>query len=146
MVGQAPGEWTGIKIGVDFDGTIVENDFPRIGKPVDGAISALKYFQRVGATLILWTVRDGKYLAEAVAYLKENDVVCDQVNPNPPNDFSTSIKLYCDVLIDDQALGAPLIWPMNGAAPYINWNMVRVAIPKRVSYRLSHAKRNPERT
>ncbi len=48
-------------IAVDFDGTIVDHQFPEIGKAVPGAFDWLKRFKEAGATLILWTMRsDGQ--------------------------------------------------------------------------------------
>ena len=47
-------------IAVDFDGTIVTHDYPRIGKPIPFAIDTLKKLQADGHQLILWSVREGK--------------------------------------------------------------------------------------
>ena len=53
-------------IAVDFDGTIVEHRYPSIGKERDGAIDTLRKLAREGNRLILWTVREGELLQEAV--------------------------------------------------------------------------------
>jgi len=63
-----------LKVAVDFDGTIVENKFPAIGKPMLFAFETLKAMQQKGMLLILWTVRKGKELDEAVAFCRENGV------------------------------------------------------------------------
>ena len=47
-------------IAVDFDGTIVEHEFPDIGPPVPGAIESLKRFQDAGVKIILWTTRSNQ--------------------------------------------------------------------------------------
>ena len=46
-----------LTIAVDFDGTIVENRFPEIGKPILFAFESLKKLQDEGHRLILWTYR-----------------------------------------------------------------------------------------
>ena len=95
-------------IGVDFDGTIVQHRFPAIGEPVPGAIETLKKLVARGDRLILWTMRDEQYLADAANYCEENGVELWGVNENPEQDWSYSPKAYCHVYIDDAALGCPL--------------------------------------
>ena len=53
-------------IAVDFDGTIAEDRYPGIGKPMPFAFETLKMLQSDGHRLILWTYRTGKKLNEAV--------------------------------------------------------------------------------
>ena len=53
-------------IAVDFDGTIVEDAYPQIGKPIIFAFETLKKLQEKGHRLILWTYRSGSKLDEAV--------------------------------------------------------------------------------
>lgn len=55
-------------IAIDFDGTIVEHRYPAIGKEIPFAIETLKRLQEERHRLILWTVREGKLLDEAVAF------------------------------------------------------------------------------
>ena len=55
-----------LRIAVDFDGTLVENEYPDIGKPKLFAFETLKALQEKGFRLILWTVRSGKELDDAV--------------------------------------------------------------------------------
>ena len=43
-------------IAVDFDGTIVEHEYPKIGRPIPFAIETLLQLQQDGHILILWTV------------------------------------------------------------------------------------------
>ena len=47
-------------IAVDFDGTIVEDAFPKVGEPMIFAFDTLKRLQSEGHRLILWTYRSGK--------------------------------------------------------------------------------------
>ena len=67
-------------IAVDFDGTIVEHEYPKIGKEMLFAFDTLKLLKDKGNKLILWTYRSGKYLDEAVEYCKENGLEFYAVN------------------------------------------------------------------
>ena len=53
-------------IAVDFDGTIVEHRYPHIGKEKPFAVQTLKQLIADGHQLILWSVREGRLLDEAV--------------------------------------------------------------------------------
>ena len=67
-------------IAVDFDGTVVEDRYPAIGKPMPFAIETLKMLQADGHRIILWTYRHGKKLDEAVEFLKsQGDLLCRQL-------------------------------------------------------------------
>lgn len=56
-------------IAVDFDGTIVEHRYPSIGREIPFAIDTLKKLSSERHKLILWSVREGKLLDEAVAFV-----------------------------------------------------------------------------
>lgn len=56
---------------VDFDGTLCENKYPEIGHPNKGLIDFLKIEKQYGAEIILWTMREGETLEQAVAWCKE---------------------------------------------------------------------------
>ena len=74
------------RIAVDFDGTIVENKYPKIGKPLPFAFETLKAFQKKGCVLILWTCREGELLDEAVEFCRRNGVEFYAVNQNHPEE------------------------------------------------------------
>jgi len=100
-------------VAVDFDGTIVEHEYPKIGKPIQGAISTLKKIHAAGHKLILWTYRNGETLFEAVEYCKKNGIELHAVNASTPDgeirdDESRLIK--ADVFIDDRNIGGLLPW------------------------------------
>jgi len=100
-------------IAVDFDGTIVEHKYPEIGKEMLFAFSTLKALQQKGHKLILWTIRTGPLLQEAVDYCKENGVEFYAVNNNYPEEIldpSTSRKLNVDLFIDDRNIGGFIGW------------------------------------
>ena len=97
-----------MKIAVDFDGTIVEHKYPRIGKPVLFAFDALKELQKRGHKIILWTYRSGRQLQEAVDYCKENGIEFYAINKSFAEEQfendTTSRKIDADLFIDDRNL------------------------------------------
>ena len=101
-------DFTGIKIAVDFDGTIVEHQYPEIGKEKLFAFQTLKELEKRGARIILWTFRTGKELEEAVSFCRKNGVEFYAVNKNYPEevqDESVSRKIDVDIYIDDKNIG-----------------------------------------
>lgn len=100
-------------IAVDFDGTIVEHRYPEIGRELMFAFQTLKMLQAEGHLLILWTIRHGKELNEAVEYCRKNGVEFYAVNSNYPDevfDGTTSPKVNADIFIDDRNVGGFLGW------------------------------------
>ena len=99
---------TGVIIAVDFDGTIVEHNYPDIGKEMLFAFITLKQLEKRGARLILWTFRNGKELEEAVEYCRKNGIEFYAVNKNYPEeiyDETVSRKINADIYIDDKNIG-----------------------------------------
>jgi hydroxymethylpyrimidine pyrophosphatase-like HAD family hydrolase len=97
-----------VKIAVDFDGTIVEHEYPGIGKEKLFAFQTLKELEKMGARLILWTIRTGKELDEAVEYCRKNGIEFYAVNKNYPEeifDETVSRKIDADIFIDDKIVG-----------------------------------------
>jgi hypothetical protein len=100
-------------IAVDFDGTIVEDSYPSIGKPRLFAFDTLKKLQEKGHRLILWTYRHGRALDEAVAFCKENGINFYAVNKSFPEeifDDKYSRKVNADLFIDDRNYGGMVSW------------------------------------
>ena len=100
-------------IAIDFDGTIVEDAYPEIGKPQLFAFETLKRLQNDGHRLILWTYRCGRKLDEAVAFCKENGVEFYAVNNSFPNENfqgKESRKIGADIFIDDRNIGGFIGW------------------------------------
>lgn len=101
-------------IAVDFDGTIVSHAYPKIGKPVPFAIDTLRKLQQEGKhQIILWTVREGELLREAVDYCRQRGLEFYAVNANyPEEDIShpSSRKVVADLYIDDRNLGGIPDW------------------------------------
>ena len=98
-------------VAIDFDGTIVEDAYPNIGKPKLFAFETLKRLQDDGHRLILWTYRYGSKLEEAVLFCEERGISFYAVNKSFPEeefDANASRKIYADIFIDDRNLGG--IW------------------------------------
>lgn len=101
-------DFSGIKIAVDFDGTIVEHEYPEIGKEKLFAFLTLKELNKKGARLILWTFRTGKELEEAVEFCRKNGVEFYAVNRNYPEEVvneTVGRKIDADIFIDDKNIG-----------------------------------------
>jgi hydroxymethylpyrimidine pyrophosphatase-like HAD family hydrolase len=99
---------TNIKIAVDFDGTIVEHQYPEIGKEKLFAFRTLKELEKMGARLILWTFRTGKELDDAVEFCRKNGIEFYAVNKNYPEeimDDTVGRKIDADIYIDDKNVG-----------------------------------------
>ena len=95
-------------IAVDFDGTIVEDAYPRIGKPQIFAFEALKALHQERHRLILWTCRQGRSLEEAVDFCRDHGVEFYAVNSNYPGEVrqpNDTPKIVADIYIDDRIIG-----------------------------------------
>ena len=102
-------------IAVDFDGTIVEHRYPKIGEERPFAIETLKMLIRDHHQLILWSVREGELLDEAVQWCRERGVEFWAVNRDYPEEEARhnqhfSRKLKADIFIDDRNLGGLPDW------------------------------------
>ena len=103
-----------LTIAIDFDGTIVENLYPKIGEPMLFAFETLKKLQADGHRLILWTYRSGKRLDEAVQFCSDNGIIFYAINDSFPEEEYTnntaSRKIHADLFIDDRNIGGFLGW------------------------------------
>ena len=100
-------------IAIDFDGTIVEDNYPQVGKPMLFAFETMKRLQKDGYRLVLWTYRSGPKLNEAVAFCKERGVEFYAVNNSFPNErynSKDSRKIGADIFIDDRNIGGFIGW------------------------------------
>lgn len=112
--------------GIDFDGTIVEEKFPAIGKPIKETIKFINNLQWEGHKWILITMREGELLDNAVGWLMSQGLKPDAINDNLPARIekwgNNPRKIYADVYIDDHNAGGlylpkvgsycknPIIW------------------------------------
>lgn len=119
---------------VDFDGTIVDHRYPDIGAPVPFAIESMKNWVARGARIILFTMRSGEELQQAVDYLRNLGVSLHGVNRNPDQDsWTTSPKAYGHVYVDDAAFGCPLIRQDGFSRLCVDWSIVGPEITKRLT-------------
>lgn len=117
------------KLAIDFDGTIVEDAYPKIGKPNIFAFETLKKLQSEGYRLILWTYRSGKYLEEAVEFCRKNGVEFYAVNSSFEGEIfdreTQSRKIDADLFIDDRNLGG-----------FPGWGEVYNIISEKIEFRV----------
>lgn len=102
-------------IAVDFDGTIVEHRYPEIGRELPFATQTLKMLIEEHHKLILWSVREGELLDQAVEWCRQRGVEFYAVNRDFPEEDEEknkhySRKLKADVWIDDRNVGGLPDW------------------------------------
>lgn len=108
-------------IAIDFDGTCVTHEFPKIGRDI-GAAFVLKKLIEKGHNLILYTMRSGKALDEALKWFSNNDIELYAVNENPEQKtWTASKKVFAHMYIDDSALGCPLMRLNEDERPFVDW-------------------------
>ena len=106
-------------IAIDFDGTVVTHEYPKIGKDI-GAIHVLKKLVENGHKLILFTMRSNNELIDSINWFEGNDIQLYGINTNPnQKSWTSSPKAYAQLYIDDAALGVPLCY--DDERPYVNW-------------------------
>jgi hypothetical protein len=103
-------------------------EWPKIGEPVPMAIETNKEWVSRGMRIILWTVRDGQYLEDAVKYCEDAGIELYGINKHP-NGWSDSPKAYAHYYIDDMAVGCPLI-NYNGYK-VVDWAKVKELLKDR---------------
>ena len=101
-------------IAVDFDGTIVHHRYPKIGDEIPFATETLRLLLRDRHRLILWTVREGRLLDEAVEWCRARGVEFYAINRDFPEEDATgsgfSRKIKADLFIDDRNFGGLPDW------------------------------------
>lgn len=129
-------------IAVDFDGTCVTHEFPKVGKDI-GAAPVLKMLLAKGHKLILNTMRSTKdagganigvdgnvlktnVLQDAIDWFKFNGIDLYGINVNPTQKhWTSSPKVFAHLYIDDAALGCPLCFNPNiSQNPFVDWRVI----------------------
>ena len=88
-----------IVIGLDFDGTCVQHEFPIVGKDI-GAIPVVKrLIKEFDVKIVLNTMRDGKYLEDAVDWFKKNSIPLYGINVNPEQLKWTKVQKFMQIYI-----------------------------------------------
>lgn len=107
---------------IDFDGTCVEHDYPNVGDELPHCADVLRALAARGAKLILWTMRSGTHLDEAVEWFSQRDIPLWGVNENPSQkSWTSSPKVFAHVYLDDAAFGAPLTIKVDADRPHFDW-------------------------
>lgn len=100
-------------VAIDFDGTIVEDRYPEIGKLIDGAREVINKLYDEGYEIIIWSCRARVGKARAIEFLAKNGIKYHRFNESSPanlkqyNNVDTR-KVYADLYIDDKGLMKPL--------------------------------------
>ena len=133
---------------MDFDGTIVTHEYPAIGEELPFATETLRMLARDGHQLILWSVREGRLLQEAVDWCKERGVEFWAVNRDYPeekveNNNHFSRKLKADLFIDDRNVGGLLEWGQIYHMIHDNYSLKEV-ICERVKEQLFATESRPK--
>ena len=92
-----------MRIALDFDGTVVEQSYPGIGKELPGAIDTLLRIQELGGRFFLWTCRGGQELEDAQKFLLSRGIAL-----RIPYYLAGAAKPLADLYIDDCGFGAPV--------------------------------------
>ena len=134
---------------VDFDGTCVSHEFPKMGKDI-GAVPVLKKLIKSGHNIILFTMRGnnegctfskhgeivcqpGYFLQEAIDWFSENNIPLHGINENPDQRcWTNSPKAYGQLYIDDNSLGCPLKHDSRvSEKPFVDWVSVEILLKSR---------------
>ena len=118
-------------IALDFDGTVVTQDFPEVGREIQAVPWLRKIQNSYNVSFILNTMRSGETLKEAEKWFERNKINLYGVNVNPDQkDWTTSPKLYAHLYVDDKSLGSPTVIPDGflSSKPYIDWSLAGPAI------------------
>lgn len=106
-------------IAVDFDGTVVKHKYPSVGETLEGSVETLKKLVDKGHRIVLWTMRHGKELEDAVRWYEQNEIPLFGINVNPEQtSWTESPKAYAQIYIDDSALGCPMKFDRE-----MNWHV-----------------------
>lgn len=93
---------------IDFDGTIVEHKYPKIGDLLPGARRIINALYNKGHYIIIWTCRLEPELTEMINFLKTMRIKYHKVNENAPLKllgYKPDPKVFANVYIDDLNLG-----------------------------------------
>ena len=96
-------------LALDFDGTIVENTYPQIGKLKLNAKEIINLLHEEGHEIIINTCRAGIYEGHVYTFLQEQGIHYDYINSNLPHQIESfkqdCRKISADIYIDDKSLG-----------------------------------------
>lgn len=109
---------------IDFDGTVVTHEYPRVGVNI-GAEEVLRELIENNHKIILFTMRSGRELDDAVEWFSKHDIELYGINTHPnQKDWTSSPKAHGDISIDDRDLFTPLTKTLPNGDRYLGRNFV----------------------
>lgn len=118
---------TDIFVGVDFDGTVIEDCYPFVtGNPVPMAIETLKEMNANGIKIIVWTMRPSSHKEAVMQFFEKHGVEIYNYNcHDTQHKWTDSPKAYADYFIDDRNVGIPL-----NSKNHVDWVALRPQLQK----------------
>lgn len=117
-------------IAIDFDGTCVEADYPRVGKDLPWAVTVLQLLVANNCKLILYTMRDGQELIDAINWFEYRLIPLYGIQRHPLQQAWTdghgSPKCLATHYIDDRNIGIPL--RNDTKEPAVDWDKLLVIL------------------
>lgn len=93
-------------LAVDFDGTLVIDQFPKIGPIIKPVWDAVQETQKKGWKIVLWSCRNGDALKEAVEFCSKKGLHFDAINENIDEVKivygGDTRKVFADLYLDDR--------------------------------------------
>lgn len=103
-----------MRIAIDFDGTIVEEKFPDIGKLKPNARDVIRKLKMKGHSIIINTCRAGIEEGDVYEFMINESIPFDYINCNRPEDIlffgQDCRKISADLYIDDKQIGGLPDW------------------------------------
>lgn len=118
-----------MNIYLDFDGTVVEHEYPEIGQLNPNALEVIKKLQDAGHTIILNTMRvefDDGTMEAAIEYINLNEQVAGIVITEltdrkiHPRRWDLD-KVENDIYIDDMAPDIPMTRTVRRTGLMVDW-------------------------
>ena len=114
-------------VAVDFDGVLVEDQFPNIGPPKASVVNSLWWaMKQTDTEFILWTSRVDDRLQEALDWCEQYNLTFTAVNAGAPSNLgqygTNPRKIYADKYLDDRSIG----YTDRKAVTFLN-NLVRMS-------------------
>jgi hypothetical protein len=102
---------------IDFDGTIVNHQFPNIGELLPNAKAVINRLHAAGHFIIIWTCRNmtepenpdwiNAPISAVITFLRWQEIHFDSINENHPSMgfWLQARKVFADIYIDDRNMG-----------------------------------------
>ena len=130
---------------LDFDGTVVEHNYPALGLANEGCFKVIKKLQNAGHTIILNTYRaniDTHSLQLALDYLNAEKSIAPvsqfckkKIEPKPWN--WKEMLARQTIFIDDICEGIPLKPPKNAEYEIVDWERLNEEFEENQIYKQS---------